>query len=735
MLPKIINHLAPAASVKTSRRAFLVASAAAAGAFVIGFGAAPARAATGAAVSAAPAPFDAYLKIAADGKVTILSSQFDMGQGAYHGLATLVNEELGAAWDQITVEGATGDLKLYGNIVWGGAVQGTGGSSSITTSFDRYRKAGAAARMMLVEAAAKDWGVPAAEIAIKDGRLTHASGKSAGFGDMAIKAALLPVPKDVPLKGRQDWTLIGNGDLRRYDSKAKTDGSHPFTIDVALPGMLTAVMIHPPKFGAVVKSFDATKAKAMKGVVDVVATPRGLAVVGEHMWAALAARDAVTVTWDEAKAETRGSAAILAEYEKRAQDKPQATARSDGDATKALAGAAKTVEATFRFPYLAHAAMEPLNAVARMNANGTLELWAGHQLPGLYQGIAAGIAGIKPEQVVLHIMKTGGGFGRRGTPDGDIVAEAVMVAKAIGYKAPVKVQWTRENDMRGGRYRPAYVHRLKAGIDAAGKLVAWDHHIVGQSIVAGTPFQGLIQNGIDQTSVEGASNLPYAVPNLRVGLTTTEVGVPPLWWRAVGSTHTAYATEVFLDQVAAAAGADPLAFRLAMLAHYPRHAAVLKLAAEKAGWGKPLAKGRFLGLAVHESFHTFVAHVAEVSIEDGAVKVHRAVAAVDCGTVVNPDVVKAQIEGGTGFGLGAILAEELTLAADGTVEQGNYDSYTPLRLSAMPKVEVHIVASDAPPTGVGEPGVPSIGPAVANAVGRATGKWITTLPLTRGMQS
>ncbi|HBC07227.1 MAG TPA: twin-arginine translocation pathway signal protein, partial [Rhodospirillaceae bacterium] len=513
------------------------------------------------------------------------------------------------------------------------------------------------------------------------------------------------------------------------------DGSHPFTIDVALPGMLTAVMIHPPKFGAVVKSFDATKAKAMKGVVDVVATPRGIAVVGEHMWAALAARDAVAVTWDEAKAETRGSAAILAEYEKRAQDKPQATARSDGDATKALAGAAKTIEATFRFPYLVHAAMEPLNAVARMNANGTLELWAGHQLPGLYQGIAAGIAGIKPEQVVLHIMKTGGGFGRRGTPDGDIVAEAVMVAKAIGYKAPVKVQWTRENDMRGGRYRPAYVHRLKAGIDAAGKLVAWDHHIVGQSIVAGTPFQGLIQNGIDQTSVEGASNLPYAVPNLRVGLTTTEVGVPPLWWRAVGSTHTAYATEVFLDQVAAAAGADPLAFRLTMLDRHPRHAAVLKLAAEKAGWGKPLAKGRFLGLAVHESFHTFVAHVAEVSIKDGAVKVHRAVAAVDCGTVVNPDVVKAQIEGGTGFGLGAILAEELTLAADGTVEQGNYDSYTPLRLSAMPKVEVHIVASDAPPTGVGEPGVPSIGPAVANAVARATGKWITTLPLTRGMQS
>ena len=735
MLPRIIEHLAPAASVKTSRRAFLVASAAAAGAFVIGFGGLPARAAGGAAVSAAPAPFDAYIRIAADGGVTILSSQFDMGQGSYHGLATLVNEELSAGWDRLTVEGATGDLKAYGNMAWGGAVQGTGGSSSITTSFDRYRKAGAAARIMLTEAAAKDWGVPASEITVKDGRLSHASGKSAGFGDMAAKAAQLPVPTDVPLKGRDDWTLIGNGDLRRYDSRAKTDGTHPFTIDVKLPGMLTAVMIHPPRFGAVVKSFDAAKAKAMKGVVDVVATPRGVAVVGEHMWAALAARDAVAVTWDESKAETRGSAAILADYEKRASGKPLATARNDGDAAKAMAGAAKTVAATFRFPYLAHAAMEPLNAVARMNTDGSLEIWGGHQIPGVYQGIAAGIAGIKPEQVVLHIMKTGGGFGRRATPDGDVVAEAVMVAKAIGYKAPVKVQWTRENDMRGGRYRPAYVHRLKAGIDASGKLVAWDHHIVGQSIVAGTPFQGLIQNGIDQTSVEGASNLPYAVPNLRVGLTTTEVGVPPLWWRAVGSTHTAYATEVFLDQAAEAAGADPLTFRLAMLKDHPRHAAVLTLAAEKAGWGKPLAKGRFLGLAVHESFHTYVAHVAEVSVSGGEVKVHRVVAAVDCGTVVNPDVVKAQIEGGTGFGLGAILAEELTLGADGTVEQGNYDTYTPLRISAMPKVEIHIVPSDAPPTGVGEPGVPSIGPAVANAVARATGKWITTLPLTRGMQA
>lgn len=736
MLPKIIEHLAPAATVETTRRGFLMTAGAAAGALIVGFGSSPVRAAgAGAAAAAAPEPFDAYIKIAEDGTVTVLSSQFDMGQGSYNGLATLVNEELGADWSKITVEGATGDTKLYGNLSWGGAVQGTGGSSSITTSFDRYRKAGAAARMLLTEAAAKEWNLPASEITAKDGVLRHASGPSAGFGEMAAKAAQLPVPKTIPLKGRDDWSLIGNADLRRYDSRAKTDGTHDFTIDVKLPGMLTAVMIHPPKFGATVGSFDASKAKAMKGVVDVVETPRGIAVVGEHMWAALAARDAVAVTWDETKAETRSSAQIMAGYHKAVEQAPQAVARTQGDAVKALAGAAKTVEATFDFPYLAHAAMEPLNAVARMNADGTLEIWGGLQLPGLYQGMVAKAAGIDPSKVVSHIMKTGGGFGRRGTPDGDVIVEAVMIAKAIGYKAPVKVQWTRENDMRGGRYRPAYVHKLTAGLDSDGNIVAWTHHIVGQSIVAGTPFQGLIQNGIDQTSVEGASNLPYAIPNMQVGLTTMKVGVPPLWWRAVGSTHTAYATEAFLDQVAAEAGKDPLQLRLALLKDHPRHAAVLKLAAEKAGWGKKLPEGRFMGLAVHESFHSYVAHVAEISMKGGEVKVHRVVAAVDCGTVVNPDTVKAQIEGGTGFGLGAMLAEELTLGTGGVVDQGNYDTYTPLRISAMPKVEVHIVPSTEPPTGVGEPGVPSIGPAVANAIRRATGKPITTLPLTRGMQS
>jgi len=712
-----------------TRRQFILGAAAAAGGLAIGFSARAAAPAAGA--DAKPqSPFQAYLTIAPDGTVTVLSSQFDMGQGSYHGVATLVVEELGADWSQVRVEGASSNTKLYGNIVWGGTAQGTGGSTSMATSFERYRRAGAAARQMLGAAAAEAWGVPAGEITVAKGRFTHASGKSAGFGDMAAAAVKQPVPEKVALKSPDQWTEIGSDKNRRHDTAAKTDGTHPFTIDVKLPGMLTAVMIHPPKFGAVVKSFDAAKAKAMPGVVDVVQVPRGIAVVAEHMWAALQARDAVTVTWDESKAETRGTDQLMEEFSKLAAGKPKAMAAERGDAAKAMAGAAQVVEAEYRFPYLAHAAMEPLNAVARMNADGTLEVWSGHQIPDLYQFVISKTAGIEPAKVRLNVMKTGGGFGRRGTPDADVIVEAVSVAKAIGFKAPVKVQWTRENDMRGGRYRPAYVHRMKAGLDGGGNIVAWEHHIVGQSIVDGTPFQGMIQNGIDPTSVEGASNLPYAVPNLSVGLTTVKTGVPVLWWRSVGSTHTAYATETFLDEVAKQAGKDPLAIRLELLKDHPRHVGVLKLAAEKAGWGRKPAAGRTMGLAVHESFSSFSAHVVEISVTGGVPRVHRVVAAVDCGTAINPDVVRAQAEGCIGMGLGAILAEQVTLTG-GAVDQGNYDSYTPLRIDAMPAVEVHIVPSTEPPTGVGEPALPPIGPAVGNAVFAATGEMHRVLPMVK----
>ncbi|MEO9903031.1 xanthine dehydrogenase family protein molybdopterin-binding subunit [Nisaea sp.] len=734
MLVHELNVLAERVKAEpVSRRGFLLSAAATSAGLAIGYRPLEGLAATE--PSKQGGDLAAYISISEDDSVTIYSSQFDMGQGSYHGVATLVLEELGADWAQVKVEGASGNVAHYGNIMWGGQFQGSGGSTSMASSWHRYRKAGAAARMMLVEAAVQEWNVPASEITVGKGVIAHAgSGKSSGFGAFAKAAANLTIPDTIALKDPSEWTEIGNPDLKRFDRVGKTRGVQDFTIDVKLPGMLTAVMIHPPKFGATVVSFDADEAKALKGVTDVVAIDRGVAVVATDMWSALKGRDLVTVTWDESKAETRGSAEIMTEYHALATKAPTAVARTDGDPEAALSTAAKVLEATYEFPYLAHAAMEPLNAVVRMNADGGLEIWGGHQLPDLYRQIAAKVAGLPPENVRMNIMKTGGGFGRRGTPDADVILEAVSIGKAIGWKAPVKVQWTRENDTRGGRYRPAYVHRLRAGIDADGKLVAWDNHIVGQSIAANTSFTGLIKDGIDATSVEGSSTLPYAIPNLSVGLTSTDVQVPVLWWRAVGSTHTAYATEVFLDEVIAETGADQVQFRLDLLKDHPRHAGVLKLAAEKADWGRPLPEGHHWGVAVHESFQSYVAELAEVSVEDGEVIVHRVVAAVDVGTPINPDVIKAQVEGGVGFGLGSVLQEELTLT-DGVVDQGNYDTYLPLRIERMPQVEVHIVPSTESPTGIGEPGVPPIGPAVSNAVFRATGQRVRTLPFEKGFKS
>ncbi len=742
MLPHKIAHvqngpLSKANAVSMSRRRFLVSAAATATGLAVGFQVLGARAAAPAAQQAAAPinPFAAYLEIAEDNSVTVLSSQFDMGQGSYHGIATLVVEELGADWDQIAVRGVNANNDAYGNIAWGGVAQGTGGSTSMATSFDRYRQAGAVARTMLIGAAAAAWSVPAGEISVENGKIVHAgSGRSNSFGEFAKAAAQQPVPEDVVLKDRSDWTEIGRTETKRYDRVGKTNGTQDFTIDVKLPGMLTAVMIHPPKFGATVSGFDAAEAKAVDGVHDVVAIPRGVAVVAKDMWTALKARELVTVTWDENQAEQRGTDQIFDEYRALAGKPPVAFARQDGDAAGAMETAAKVLEAHYEFPFLAHAAMEPLNAVAHRDDDGLFHIYGGHQIPDLYQYLVSQMTGHAIEKVRMVVMKTGGGFGRRAVGDGDVVVEAAMIAKAIDFVAPVKVQWTRENDMRGGRYRPAYVHKMKAGLDENGKVIALENHIVGQSIVAGTPFEGLIRNGIDGTSVEGAANQPYAIPNVTVGLTTTDVKVPVLWWRAVGSTHTAYALETFIDEIAEAAGADPVEYRLDLLKDHPRHAGVLKLAAEKAGYPKALQAGRHYGVAVHESFSSYVAEIAEVSVEDGDVTVHRVTAAVDVGTAINPDTIKAQVQGGVGFGLGSVLQEELTLE-DGEVVQGNYDEYMPLRINQMPEVDVHIVSSDAAPTGIGEPGVPPIGPAVANAVYRATGHRIRILPFAKGMMS
>ncbi|MDX0444925.1 molybdopterin-dependent oxidoreductase [Sinorhizobium medicae] len=736
MIPKLMQSIALPARVEASRRQFLLGALAVGTGIAVGYrllSASPALAGEAEAGNDSHA-FSPYLTIGGDGKVTILSSQFEMGQGSYNGIATLVAEELDADWSTIDVKGAAGNIPAYGNIAFGGTMQGTGGSTSMSTSWERYRKAGAAARAMLIAAAAAEWRVDAAEITVENGVLSHPSGKSGGFGAFAAKATTMPVPADVKLKEPSAWKFIGNAELKRFDSARKANGTEQYTIDVKLPGMLTAVMIHPPLFGAKAKSFDASAARAIKGVVDVVETPRGIAVVGEHMWAAIKGREAVTIEWDETDAEKRGTAELMSTYRDLAGKTPAAFARKDGDAEAAFAAAAKVIEATFEFPYLAHAALEPLNAVARRNEDGTIEIWGGHQLPDVYQKLASEIAGVPVENVRLNVMKTGGSFGRRAVFDGDVVVEAVHVAKALGFRAPVKVQWTREEDTRAGRYRPAYVHRLKAGIDADGKLVAWSDHIVGQSIVAKTAWDGMVQNGVDPTSVEGANNLPYAIQNQTVGLTTTDVRVPVLWWRSVGSTHTAFAAEAFLDEVAQAAGRDPLEFRLSMLEPQSRHATVLKLAAGKAEWQKPLPEGRFRGVAVAESFGSVVAQIAEVSTDGNGIKVERVVAAVDCGLAINPDQVRAQVEGGIGFGLSAILGEEITLT-DGKVDQGNFDMYTPLRIDAMPKVEVHIVASSNPPSGIGEPGVPPIGPAVANAAFKALGKRIRVMPFAKSLNA
>ncbi len=668
---------------------------------------------------------NAFLRIAPDNSVTIISKHVEMGQGAYTGLATILAEELGADWSQIRVESAPADAARYANLAF--KMQGTGGSSAIPNSWMQMREAGAMGRAMLIAAAAAQWGAPASEITIERGVVRHgASKREASFGALATQAASVPAPDKAPLKDLKDFTLIGSK-LPRVDVPPKTNGTAQFTIDVAFPGMRVALVKRPPLFGGTVASFDAAAAKSVPGVIDVVQIPAGVAVVATGFWAAKQGRDALKVTWDNSKAEKRSSAAILTEYRSLAEQ-PGKPARVEGDVAGALKGAAKTVVASFEFPYLAHAPMEPLDAVVKLDAKGC-EIWAGDQFQTVDQANAARVAGLKPEQVRINTLYAGGSFGRRANVVSDYIVEAVSIAKALGANGvPVKLQWTREDDIQGGRYRPAYVHKFEAALDARGALTGWRHRIVGQSIAEGTPFEPvMVKDGVDATSVEGAANLPYAIPNLSVELTTARTGVPVLWWRVVGSSHTAYAVEAFIDEVAAAAGKDPFAFRQALLAHSPRHKAVLEIAAKAAGWGEPLPKGRGRGIAVAVAFGTYVAQVAEVTVADGKIKVDRVVCAVDCGVPINPDIITAQMEGGIGFGLGAALYGAITLK-DGEVEQSNFDGYQVLRIDAMPKVEVHIAPSAEPPTGVGEPGVAPIGPAVANAVFAATGKRLRVLP-------
>ncbi|TDO16493.1 MULTISPECIES: xanthine dehydrogenase family protein molybdopterin-binding subunit [Halomonas] len=691
---------------------------------------------------------NAFVRVASDGSVVVVAKHLEMGQGTYTGLATLVADEMDADWRRVSVEGAPADTERYKNLAFG--LQGTGGSTAMANSWEQMRQAGATARAMLVAAAAERWGVAADTLSVSEGVVSHAqSGREAGFGELAKAAGERPVPETVSLKAPEDFTLIGKQALPRQDSPAKTDGSAVFTQDMTLPGMLMAVPAHPHRFGATLSSVDDSQALEVPGVVGVVRFAggnrrfEGVAVLAENTWAASQGRDALKLEWDESKAFDLGSDEIMARYRKLAEQSGT-IATQRGDTEAALKESATLIEADYEFPYLAHAAMEPLNCLVKLGEK-RCDIWNGEQWQTMDQQAVAELLGIEPQQVSLTQLYAGGSFGRRANPHSDYVLEAVAIAMAAreqGIQAPIKMVWMREDDTQGGHYRPMNFHRGRLALDKEGRLVAWHQRLVGQSIMTGTPMESfMVEDGIDPTSVEGAANLPYDVANLQVELHIPEdIAVPVQWWRSVGHSHTAFSTESLVDEAAAAAGKDPVAFRRALLAEHPRHRGVLELAAEKAGWNKPLAEGgegerRGRGVAVHESFSSYVAQVAEVTVKgDGSYRVDRVVCAVDCGVAVNPDVIRAQMEGGIGFGLSAAMRGEITLK-QGEVQQGNFDDYKVLRIHEMPTIEVHIVPSSKPPTGVGEPGVPPIAPAVANALFSATGQRIRRLPIGKQLES
>ncbi len=707
-----------------SRRDFLKTSAAATGGLVIAFNVPAAKriAALGAAPVSSFAP-NAFLRIGTDDTVTVLLAHSEMGQGIWTSLPMLIAEELDCDWSQIRVEHAPAAPE-YAHTAFG--VQATGGSTTTWSEFDRYRQAGATARVLLVQAAAERFGVTAADCRTEDGSVIAGSDR-VRYGELATAAADLPAPDEVPLRAPEEWKLIGTP-VKRLDTPEKITGRAEFGIDVQFDGLLTAVIAHAPTFGGTVKSFDAAAARAISGVRQVVQVPSGVAVVADHMWAALKGRDALTVEWNPGPAADVDSDALIEEWRALART-PGATAKEAGDTAAALAGAATTLEGEFSFPYLAHAAMEPLNCTVKIGTDGC-DIWTGTQFQTPDQAAAAGILGLAPEQVRIHTTFLGGGFGRRANPASDFVSEAVHVAKAAG--VPVKTVFTREDDTRAGYYRPAFVHRARLGLGADGMPVAWDHDMAGQSILAGTFFEGaMAETGIDPSSIEGLADSAYltAFPNHRIGVHTPSPGIPVLWWRSVGHTHTAFAVESMIDEAAHAAGRDPVDYRRALLADHPRHLGVLELAARESGWGTSLPSGRARGVAVHESFGSFVAEVAEVSIEGDAIRVHKVTCAVDCGIAVNPETIRAQLQGAVAFGLSAALHSTLTIA-DGQVQESNFDDYKVLRLAEMPEVDVHIVESTDPPGGIGEPGTPPIAPAVANAVFALTGKRLRDLPLT-----
>ncbi|HUE03573.1 MAG TPA: xanthine dehydrogenase family protein molybdopterin-binding subunit [Bryobacteraceae bacterium] len=685
------------------------------------------------ALAAAPADTlapNAFVRIALDGIVTIVVNHAEMGQGIITALPMLVAEELDADWSKVRTEFAPVD-PAFNHTLFG--IQMTGGSTSTWTEFERLRGVGATTRALLVRAAAEGWAVPVSDCRTESGAVLHRDGRRLEYGALVERAARLPVPTNIALKQAKDFKLIGTP-VRRIDSRAKVTGTAQFGLDVRLPNMLVAVVARPPVFGGAVEQFNPAPALAVAGVRGVVAVPSGLAVIGDGFWAAQSGRRALipAVQWTIPEASRIDTDAQAQQYAQIART-PGTIASTLGDVEAALKGAARVIEVDYSLPYLAHAPMEPLNATVVLNADRA-EIWTGTQFPTMDRLAASRVLGIPPEQIQIHTTFLGGGFGRRATPASDWVVEAAHVAKAArsaGIDAPIKVIWTREDDLAGGFYRPMFHHRISGGIDASGRVVAWQQTLVGQSFLAGTPFAGMIKGGVDDTSVEGASDAPYLIPSRRVEIHNPPGPIPTLWWRSVGHSHTGLAVECFIDELAHAAGRDPLELRRELLPADSRERRVLDLAIERSGYGRAkLPVGHAHGMAVHQSFGSYVAHVAEVSVNDGRVRVHRVTAAVDCGTVVNPLTVQAQIQGAAIFGLSALLYGEITLK-DGRVQQRNFDNYPVVRMYEAPIVDVHIVATGDKMGGIGETGTPPIFASVINAIFAATGRRVRTLPLSR----
>ena len=712
-----------------SRRTFMKVSGIVGGGLVLGF-VIPGTHRFAAAEAAKPvyAP-NAFLRIAPDNTVTIAVNRLEFGQGVNTALPMLIAEELDADWSQVRSELAPAG-EAYKDPAFG--IQMTGGSGSISHSYMQHREIGARARAMLISAAAKQWDVKPEQCKTAGGVVVGPDGKQATYGSLADAAMKLPVPDTVTLKDPKDFRLIGKP-MPRLDARVKSNGKQQFGIDNHLPGMKVAVVARPPVFGAKVAKFDAAKAKAIKGVIDVleVATDRGgkgVAVIADGYWPAKQGRDALAIEWDSAGLEKVSSVQQMAAYKALAKQPGTPVKKAD---TSKLAAAPKKIIAEYEFPYLAHAPMEPLNCVVDLKPD-TCGVWAGSQFQTIDQGAIARTAGLKPEQVTLNTMMAGGGFGRRAVPTSDYIVEAVNVAKAYraaGKSGPLKVIWSREDDIKGGYYRPSHVHRAELGLDRKGNIVAWNHTIVGQSIITGTPFESMmVKDGVDATMVEGMGE-PYRVP-LNLSVHNTQANVPVLWWRSVGSTHTAFVMETLIDEAAHIAGADPVAYRKKLIGtEKPRQLAALDLAVAKSGYGKrALPAGHAWGVALHESFNTVVAYVVEASIERGVPKLHKVTAGVHCNRAINPLSIEAQVQGAALMALGTTLPGAAITLKDGQVEQSNFNDYAVAHMPDMPRIAVYVVPSEDPPTGMGEPGLPPLAPAFANAIAKLTGKRLRKLP-------